>query len=69
MRVVFFLAKMRWFPDNLIVLLREVVIDLYMVMAVGAFSRNAFTSLYVTLPPDETVCSMCKNRLKAFGYF
>ena len=63
MRVAFFLVKMRWFPDNVIVLLREVVMDLYMAIIVGSFFRNALTSLYVTLPSDEAEYSMCKIAL------
>ena len=52
--VEIFLAKMRWFPDRLIVVFKEVVIDLYWLVTVGCLCKNALTSLYVTVPSDET---------------
>ena len=45
---------MRWFPDKLIVLLHEVVIDLYLAILVGCVFRNALTLLYMDWPSDET---------------
>ena len=53
-RVQLFLAKMRWFGDKLIVLLTEVVIDLYIVIVAGCFLRNVMTLLNVKLPVEET---------------
>ena len=49
----FFLAKMKWFPDRLIVFL-ELVINLYVVIWLGCFFKNAVTSVYVKLPSAET---------------
>ena len=46
---------MRWFPDRLIVLFTEVVIDLYKVIVLCCFLRNAPTLLYVNLPLDVTL--------------
>ena len=45
---------MRWLPVKLIVMLDEVVSDLYMAAAVCCFIKNVSTLLYPTLPPDET---------------
>ena len=45
---------MRWFPDKLIVLFTEVVIDLYMLIIAYCFLRNALTLLNVKLPLEET---------------
>ena len=57
---------MRWFPVKLMVLLLEVVIDLYILMSVGFFSRNALTSLNVILPLDKTEM---KNINSSYGSF
>ena len=52
--IQFFLPKIRWFPDKLIVLFSEVIIDLYMVIVSYCFFRNALTLLCVRLPLAET---------------
>ena len=58
---------MRWFPDKLIVLLLEVVIDLYLVILVGCFFRNDVTSLCAKCPSDETEKELSKD--KPFEYW
>ena len=45
---------MRWFPDRLIVVFIEVVINLYKVIVACCFFRNAVTLLNVKLPLEET---------------
>ena len=49
-----FLAKMRWFPDNLMVLFLVVLIDLYVPITECCLFRNDLTSLYITLSVEET---------------
>ena len=46
---------MRWFPVNVIVLLQDVEIDLYMPIEALSFLTNDLTSLYLTVPCAETV--------------
>ena len=48
-----FLAYNRWFPVKVRVSF-IVDIDLYWVILFGCFSRNVLTSLYVTIPVDDT---------------
>ena len=52
--VELFLTYIKWFSVKLIVLLPEVVIDLYIVTTVSWLFINAFTSLCDTLPSDAT---------------
>ena len=47
---------MRWFPVNLIVLLQDVAIDLYMLIEAWFFLKNVLTLLYLTVPCAETRC-------------
>ena len=63
MSKVFFLAKMRWFPDKVIVLFKEVENDWYVVALEYFFIRKAPTLLYVRMPSEETKCKIiyCKN--------
>ena len=45
---------MRCFPDKLMVLFQDVIIDLYMLTVVSFLSRNILTALYVVLPSGNT---------------
>ena len=47
-----FREYIRWLPDKWIVVLLEVVINLYMLISVAFFSRNVSTSLKASLPFD-----------------
>ena len=54
MSVGIFLAYMRWFSLNVIVLFKTVESDLYIVIEVRSFFKNVFNSLYLTVPSAET---------------
>ena len=43
------------FPDRVIVLFKEVEIDLYLVIIDGIFFKKGFTLLYVSLLSEEIV--------------
>ena len=45
---------MRCFPDNVMVLFKAVVKEIYIVIVVGCFFIKVLTSVNVMLPPDET---------------
>ena len=49
-----FLAYMRWFDVNIIVVFEDVVRDMNIPVKVTCFFRNDFTSLYMTFPSGET---------------
>ena len=55
---VLFLAYIRWFPDKLIVLFKEVKIDMYMLVLECCFIRNVLTVLCVSLPSGPTKCEI-----------
>ena len=44
---------MRWFPDKLMVLFNEVVIDLYSIITLCCFFRNVIILPWVCLPSDK----------------
>ena len=60
-----FLAYNRWFPVKMTVSL-IVDNDLYWVILIGCFSRNVLTSLYVTIPVDDTVSKYNKLKFTEF---
>ena len=60
-----FLAYNRWFPVKVRVSL-IFDIDLYLVILFGCFSRNVLTSLYVTIPVDDTVSKYNKLKFTEF---
>ena len=46
----------------------DVVIDLYIVVAVGISSRKILTSLYPRLPPDDDLLMLTDMTVSTFHY-